>query len=130
MAAAATIALLASLLASAPGAGALPVLAAKPVPTTSPELFSTGGGSTKPRVVHPDVTSTLAPGFVDVPVLTGMTQPTKVRVAAAGPDGAGLVMLVLTISSPTGMEQANSQQRAHPARRSRRRTAAGRSRSR
>src|SRR5450755_88079 len=104
MAAAATIALLASLLASAPGAGVQPVLAAKPVTTTSPGLFSTGGGSTKPRVVHPNVTSTLAPGFVDVPVLTGMTQPTKVRVAADGrvfvAEKSGLILEYQSLSDP------------------------------
>jgi glucose/arabinose dehydrogenase len=93
-----------SLLASAFGASAPPVVAANPVTTGSPGLFSTGTGPAKPRVVNPAATSKLPVGFVDVTALTGLTQPTKLRVAADGrvfvAEKSGLILEFQSLSDP------------------------------
>ena len=81
---ASTLAVTGALLAGVAGPAAAPVAAATPPSPTPPSLFSTGTGPTQPRSVRPDAAPTLAAGFTESPVFTGLTDPTVVRFAANG----------------------------------------------
>ncbi|HXR27451.1 MAG TPA: PQQ-dependent sugar dehydrogenase, partial [Candidatus Baltobacteraceae bacterium] len=81
---ASTLAVTAAMLAGVASPAAAPVAAAAPPAAPSPGLFATSTASTGPRTVKPDATPTLPAGFVDSTVFTGLTEPTKVRVASDG----------------------------------------------
>ncbi len=81
-----------------------PVEAATPPAPTSPELFATSTTPTKPRSVKPDAGPTLAAGFVDSTVFTGLTNPTKIRFATDGrvfvAEKSGLILEFQSVSDP------------------------------
>ncbi len=103
-AAASAVAILAALAGTVVGPAVAPVAAATPPAATSPELLSTSATPPQPRSVKPASAPTLASGFVDSTVFTGLTNPTKVRFAADGrvfvAEKSGLILEFQSVSDP------------------------------
>ncbi len=101
---ASAVAVLTGLVAGVAGPVAAPVEAAAPPAPTSPGLFATTTTPTKPRSVKPDAGPTLAAGFVDSTVFTGLTHPTKIRFASDGrvfvAEKSGLILEFQSVSDP------------------------------
>ncbi len=108
-AALAAVAMMATLLGPAVAVGASPV----PAGTTgqafaAPGFLSEGAtstGSSKSSAVQPDATASTAPGFSDVTVFTGFTEPDKVQFAADGrvfvAEKGGLIKVFSSLGATT-----------------------------
>ena len=98
------VALAGSLLAPAASLAQAPVapLPVQPPPVAQPAFL--GDGTTTTQAVTPDAT-TLAPGFSDVTVFTGFTEPSKVQFAADGrvfvAEKGGLIKVFSSLSATT-----------------------------
>jgi len=101
----AIVALAGSLLAPAAAVAQAPVAPPPPQPAvTQPQPAFLGGGATRTQAVTPAAT-TLAAGFSDVTVFTGLTEPSKIQFAADGrvfvAEKGGLILVYSSLSATT-----------------------------
>ena len=100
----ATISLFGGLLGGATGVIAPAVVGATPPASSSPGLFATSTAPVEPRLVGPTATATVPAGFVDTTLFTGLTEPTKIQIAADGrvfvAEKSGLILEFQSLDDP------------------------------